>query len=264
MLKEWLTFTKAQLKTKEYFHVSGKRISRNVQLEMPYENLLKDEITLDMLGFSKRKISMLTEYYLNEESVRVAKYQLENRIEKGTYGSVGVSTYNHFAKKERPMHGPCIQSVVLTHAVGGKIDIDVFYRTTEVFKKFAADLIWLRTVFLPQLPVSGSKGKLRLHFANTTFHPMYWAVSAPHLQDPVADLNEIYKLDKVMWKGIIRWTYRYVTQPESLQKFKQAFRVSKHMKRLTDPKKMKVLEKYILSSYKSIKKPLLEEPDDDE
>lgn len=263
MLDFWLNFTKAQLKTKEYFHVSGKRISRNVLLEVPYARLFKNEISLDMLGFSKRKIIMLTEYYLNTESVRVAKYQLENRIEKGTYGSVGVSTYNHFAKKERPMHGPCIQSVVFTHVVGGKISVDVFYRTTEIFKKFAADLIWLSTIFFPQFPmIKDKRGTIRFHFANTTFHPMYWAVSAPYLEDPVEELNDVKKIDYVMWKGIIRWTYRYVTQPASLLKFKQAHRVSKHMKRLMEPKKFKKLEKYILSSYKTIQVKPIEKDED--
>ncbi len=249
-----MNWTSQVLTSDDFFHVSGKRISRGMTFETTIEDLMEPDITLDMLGFSKKKITMLTDYYLNDESVRVALYQLEHRRKKGTYGSVGVTTYNHFAKKERPMHGPCIQSVVFTHSPSGKIDMDVFYRTTEIFKKFAADLIWLREVFLPQFNIPSNSGVVRFHFANITYHPMYWVVSAPYLTNPEYHLIDIKKTDPLTWKAIIRWTNRYVQKEASLEKFKQGQRVSKHMHRLVPPAQMKLLAKYISTSYKLIMK----------
>jgi hypothetical protein len=262
MLKTWLRWTTEVLEIPDNFHISGKRISRGHTFETTAADLMTPDITLSMLGFSKKKITMLTDYYLNEESVRVALYQLEHRREKNTYGSVGITTYNHFAKKERPMHGPCIQSVVLTHSKGGKIDMDVFYRTTEIFKKFAADLIWLREIFLPQFNITNG-GVVRFHFANITYHPMYWVVSAPYLSSPVESLIRIHSQDPITWKGIIRWTERYVKQPDNLLKFKQAHRVSKHMHLLVPKPKMKELAKYISKNYKLVSNTVIGEDEDE-
>lgn len=262
MLKEWLEFTESLLKSKDFFHIGGKRIGRNITFSMPLKAIKSNDFNLDMIGFQKKKITMLTQYYFNKESVEMAKMQLKYRVEKDSYGSTGVTTYNHYSKKERPMHGPCIQSVVFTYLPGGRIDVDVFYRTTEAFKKFAADLLWLRDVMLPHFPI-GEKGSVRFHFANTTYHPMYWCVSAPYLDDAVASLEKIRKIDIKTWKGVIRWTQRFVEQPDSLLKFKQGYRVSKHLHRLMKPAAMKALAKYVSVSYKSLKSDV-ELNDDDE
>lgn len=263
MLSQWINFTKGQLVSKYYFHVSSKRLSHDQKLKLTYKELLEDPISLDMLGFSKRKISMLTEYYFNEESVIVAKKQLAYRREKNSYGSTGVTCYNHFSKKERPMHGPCIQSIVFTHIPNGNHRVDIFYRTTEVFKKFAADLIWLRDIMLPQFKLQ-PQTIITFHFASTTFHPMYWAVVAPYLGNPVVELGVIRKIDPIIWRGIIRWTNRFLSESESLEKFKQGLRVSKHLKRLMDPKKLKQLEKYVTKKYNYIQGNTLSDEEDDD
>lgn len=263
MLKEWIKFTQSLLKTEDHFHVSGKRISRNAGFSMSIKALMGTDLDLDMLGFSKRKISMLTQYYFNEESVEVALVQLAHRRKTGTYGSACLTCYNHLSKKERPMHGPCIQSVVFTYLPGGRVDVDIFYRTTEAFKKFAADLLWLRDVLLPPFNLDKA-GKVTFHFANATYHPMYWCVSAPYLDDAVAELKQIKKTDEKIWKGIIRWTNRFVLLEDNLLKFKQGYRVAKHLHRLMPKAEMKELAKYITMNYKSLKSDVeLDEDDED-
>lgn len=242
MLKQWLTITRSVLAHKQGLHTAGKYIAHNVQATVSSDDLLRPDITLDMLGFQKKKLTMLKDYYYHEESIRVALLQLEHRRIKKTYGSTAFTTYNHFAKKERPMHGPCIQSVVLTHLPDGTINTNVYYRTTEVFKKFAADLIFLREVLLPQFAPTGD---VSFHFANATYHPMYWVVSAPYLKDPISELEAISKLSPIVHRGILGWTKRFLDQPESLLKFKQGFRVSKHLHRLLDPNKLKQLQAYV-------------------
>lgn len=258
MLKLWLKTIDAVLEHKPGLHVAGKYIAHNLQLDY-HTTDIKQDLTLDMLGFQKKKLTMLKDYYYHEESIRVALLQLQDRRNKGTYGSCGVTTYGHFAKKERPMHGPCIQSLVFTHFPNGTVDTNIYYRTTEVFKKFAADLIFLRDMMLPQFNVNG---KLTFTFANATFHPMYWVVSAPYLKDPVRDLTSILVEDQMIWKGIVRWTHRFMEQPESLQKFKQGYRVSKHLHRLLDPAKLKALRDYV--ALHKPKEKIHEQPDDED
>ena len=246
MIKLWFKCIEAGISHKDCFYISGKKISHNITVQVSLKELTQSEdiINIDMLGFSKKKITMLTDYYYNKESVDVALSQLKHRREKGTYGSTGVTGYNHFAKKERPQHGPCIQSVIFTHLPRGTINVDIFYRTTEVFKKFAADLIWLKTVLLPPFELD-KPGKLTFHFTNLTFHPMYWVVAAPYLDDPVAALKDLHKRDNLVWRGVIRWSARFVRKDKNLVNFKQGYRVSKHLHRLLPEDKMKKLKTYL-------------------
>jgi hypothetical protein len=74
-------------------------------------------------------------------------------VEERSYGSVGFTTYNHFLKnsptkksKRASVMGPCIQSVVITQHNKKQYSIDCFYRTTELLKKFPADLVFIRDV----------------------------------------------------------------------------------------------------------------------
>lgn len=259
MLKEWMSLLDKAYLHKDFFYVSGKRINRNFSYSTSVEKLTKPDLDLGMLGYAKKKENLLTQYYYNEESVAMALHQLESRRKKGSYGSCGVTCYNHFSKKERPLHGPCIQSVVFTYTPDKKTHVNLFYRSTEACKKFGADLIWLNNIMLPKFKPNG---RIDFHFSNLTLHPMYWVVIAPYIKDPIAHLNKIKKLDFTIWKGIVRWSYRYVTNQESLMKFKQGQRVAKAFKRLTPPVVYKDLTKYFTTHYNSIKK--VKEQDDDE
>lgn len=240
MLRQWLQITEKVLRHTPGLHTAGKFVAHNLQISISSGDLMTPDITLDMLGYQKKKLTMLKDYYYHEESVRIALLQLQDRRSKKTYGSTAFTTYNHFAKKERPMHGPCIQSVVLTHLPDGTVHTNVYYRTTEIFKKFAADLIFLREI-LAQFDISGD---VTFHFANATYHPMYWVVAAPYYLDPVFELERMKSKDPIIWRGTLRWVQRFLVGQESLQKFKQGFRVSKHLQRLMDPSKLHYLQTY--------------------
>lgn len=227
------------------FYLSGKKIARGVQVVTKLKYLLASEtdFTLDMMGYHSKKLRMLRELYLNQASREAALRQLQLRREKGSYGSTGMTCYNHYEKKNQKIMGPCIQSVVLTHRKKGVIDVDVFYRTTEIFKKFGADLIFLKELLEPFKITS--YGTLTFHFANATYHPMYWVVASPYLDDPTATLREIKTIDPQVWLGILRWTVRYTRQEPALSKFKQGERVSKHLHRLLPRDKLVPLAAYI-------------------
>jgi hypothetical protein len=45
--------------------------------------------------------------------------------------------------------GPCIQAVTLTWLSRTDVGLDVFYRTTEFYKKFPADLLLLTETHPP-------------------------------------------------------------------------------------------------------------------
>ncbi len=121
--------------------------------------------------------------------------------------------------------GPCMQSVSLTLMNRREAKVDIFYRTTEVLKKFPADLVFLRDVLLK--PFEGNFIEYNFHFANLTLHPMYWVTIIPLMRNPVKELKRLEKADPHFYKWVIKWTARYLC-PEhgrGIEKFSQALRV---------------------------------------
>lgn len=121
--------------------------------------------------------------------------------------------------------GPCMQSVTLTLMKKRQARVDVFYRTTEVLKKFPADLVFLRDVLLKDF--EGDFEEINFHFANLTLHPMYWVTIIPHMQKPIRELKLLRDGDPHFYKWVVKWTARYLC-PEfgrGIEKFSQALRV---------------------------------------
>lgn len=197
-----------------------------------------DPLILEDAGYTKHKLAHLTRGYLHPESLRVAQMLWELRRKKTSYGSVGFTCYNHFIKndtekksKRASVMGPCIQSVTITQVKGGKngaYAIDAFYRTTELLKKFPADLVFIRDVLLQDFNFEGMEFLgMTCHFANVTVHPMYFITLIPSLEDPIAELEKIRKKDKYFFDWIIKWSARYIMDEYSrgIDKFAQALRV---------------------------------------
>jgi len=218
----------------------------------------KGDITMADCGFTKSKMSMLRKNYYLAPSVEAAKGLWKERIAKDKYGSVGISCYGHYVKGDVGGHtprgskfGPCIQAVTLTYNKRATT-VDVFYRTTELFKKFPADLVFLRDVLLSEFDFKRAPIKqVNFHFANVTCHPMYWITLVPHLEDPVAELEKIRKKDKFFWAWAIKWSARYICPEYSrgIQKFAQALRVRDIALRDIDAKKLKKLQKYFRDNH---------------
>src|SRR6218665_343236 len=132
-----------------------RKILRNVSFSIED---FSDDLKIADCGFTKSKLTMLRKYYLHAESREAAVKLWDSRCSKGKYGSVSFHCFNHFVKghatkdttkvSRASIMGPCIQSVVLTWLKKGEIEIDIFYRTTELLKKFPADLVFIRDELL--------------------------------------------------------------------------------------------------------------------
>lgn len=222
----------------------------------------KDPLVLEDAGYTKSKMSHLTRLYLHEESRTMAKVLWDERRKKTSYGSVGFTCYNHLLKndptkksKRASVMGPCIQSVVITQVKGGKNGqyfIDCFYRTTEILKKFPADLVFIRDVLLQGFDFEGMEFLgMRCHFANITVHPQYFVTLIPHLEDPIEELEKIKKKDRYFYDWIIKWTARYLCEEHyrGIAKFAQALRVKMDADKRITGKRRKKLVKYLRDNH---------------
>lgn len=266
MRDEWIRHCLRLSKRKADMYSGCRKILFGVKIDFDdlwdYENPL----ILEDAGYTRAKLAHLVRGYLHEESIEKAIFLWDIRRQKTSYGSVGFTTYNHFLKndaikksKRASLMGPCIQSVVITQlkgngskGTGGSYRIDAMYRTTELFKKFPADLIFIRDVLLKDFSFSGMKFEgLTCHFANATLHPQYVVTLLPHVPDPIAFLEEIRAKDPFYWAWSIKWTARYLCEEHyrGIAKFAQALRVKDHADAAITGKARKKLAQYLRDNH---------------
>ena len=272
MRDEWVSHCLA-LSAREADLYSGcRKVLRGISIRFP-ELYDDDPIELSDAGYTRSKLTMLTKHYLHEESRDVALQLWEKRCGQERYGSVSFTTFNHLIKggsidakrsKRASVFGPCIQSVSVTWVDKSHAEVDVFYRTTELLKKFPADLVLLKDVLLKPFDFGTQSVGLTCHFANVTIHPMYFVTIIPHLRKGwERELDRLKELDRRFFDWLVKWTGRYVL-PEhhrGIAKFSQALRVQKDaMARLTD---LKHLREYLRANHPGYRNDYEEDEDDD-
>lgn len=271
LLSAWVDQCLINAKQTAHFYSGARKIIQCKTLKFPP---LDNSLQLEHSGYTKHKMSHLRRGYLHEESRNVAVELWERRKKQGTYGSVGFTTYNHFLKsdpskgsKRSSVMGPCIQSVVLTLGLKDTYTIDLFYRTTELFKKFPADLVFLRDELLQPFSFKGlSGGTINCHFANITIHPMYFVILIPSIKDPIKQMDLIEKVDPYFYKWLVKWTARYICKEHrrGIEKFAQAMRVHDDARDRITGKFRKDLETYLRKNHPGFRNDYEEDEDADE
>lgn len=238
------------------FYSGARKIITGVQFTLP--NLAND-MTIGDCGFTKSKLTMLRRLYYHEESHAKAVELWERRLGQGKYGSVGFTCYNHLLKsdpdkksKRASVMGPCIQSVTLTLLNDGSVNVDAFYRTTEIFKKFPADLVFLRDQLLPAFKID-DMNRVMFHMANVTCHPMYFVTLIPLMgvSRSILELESIKVADKRFFDWTIKWTARYICDEHhrGIAKFAQALRVAKDARERITGAEMTKLQAYVRDNH---------------
>lgn len=237
----------------------------------------EDPLILEDCGYTSAKMSHLRRLYLHEESRDMAIKLWNLRRTKTTYGSVCFTTFNHLLKnditkksKRASVMGPCLQSVAITQLKGGgkaQYRIDVFYRTTELFKKFTADLIFIRDILLEGFDFSGMEFMgMTCHFANMTLHPQYAVTVIPHLKDPITELEKLKSRDRYYWEWTLKWSARYLCEEHhrGIAKFAQALRVKDDVDKRIRGKMRRELTAYIRENHPGHRSGYVEPKGDDD
>lgn len=298
MKDDWIKHCLRLSRMEADFYSGCRKIIRGTSLVFKWAD---PWITLEDAGYTKYKMTLLLKLYKNEESIAGAKLLWDRRKTQNKYGSVGFHCYNHLMKGQKNEYdsywnkindrkagvekqqmesktiegkssrasvmGPCIQAVNITLLNKKKVEIDVFYRTTELFKKFPADLVMLKEHLLSEFDFTGLEVTLvRCHFANITCHPMYFVTLLPSLSDPIAELEKIKAADKHFFDWIVKWTARYVIEEyhRGIAKFAQAQRVKKDALKRLDPTYLKRFQKYLKDNHPGHRNEYMEDEDDAE
>lgn len=276
MKDEWVNYVLKLARTPADFYSGCRKIITNRTLV--FENLwdADDPLILEDAGYTKAKQSHLVRLYYHEESVEMAKKLWALRRSKTAYGSVSFTCYNHLLKndiekksKRASVMGPCIQAVSITQVKGGKNGqyfIDAFYRTTELLKKFPADLVFIRDVLLDGFDFTGMEFLgLRCHFANITVHPAYFVTVIPHLDDPIRELERLKRRDKYFFDWTIKWTARYLCEEfhRGIAKHAQSQRVKMDAENRVRGRRKRELVQYLRDNHPGHRNEYEEDDDGD-
>ena len=237
MLEAWVTQSLALSRRPADFYSGSCKILRGVQLVFPFEC----DLSLSDSGYTQSKMKQLERNYLHQESIDAAVGLWDKYRSKPKYRSVSFTCYNHFIKDHKgpigSVMGPCLQSVVITMMPKKQVDIHVLYRTTEVFKKFPADLVFLKERLLSGFNFEGlSVQTIKCFFTNLTVHPAYYVTLIPHLADPLRELEKLRKADRAFHQKVVRWTSCYLLpeRQHTIEKFAQAQRVKMYADRIIE------------------------------
>ena len=250
MRDEWIKFCLDMMAHPADEYSGARKIIGNVTRTFTE---IEDDLQMRDVGYTKSKMSMLKRLYLVAESRDAVIPLWDKRLKQRKYGSVSFTCSGHTTKSD-PTKGskrasvmtPCIQSMSLTYHGDHTTEAHAYYRTTELFKKFPADLVFIRDELLAPFDTEAMT-RLTMFFANITVHPMYFASLAPNLDDPVGALESIEEVDPKFWEWCVKWTARYLI-PEyhrGIQKYAQGMRVHDMFQELIDPDIKEELTEYV-------------------
>lgn len=260
MKDRWIQLCKKLSATPADFYASCRKILRNESVIFPADQW-KQDLTLEHIGYTTNKLNRLIKDYRHVESHEKAVELWDHFVKRGSYASASFTTYNHLVKagatspsETVETRGPCLQSVVLTLIPAGrgqrKAAVDIYYRTTEFYKKFPADLILIDGLLKPFNFKDVELEHIQMHFAGMTLHPMYVIVPAAIAGDPV-DFFEGFRLkDPKFFRECVSWTHKYLVTSRGITKFAQAIATqNKALAMLKKHKNMHLID-YIKDEYK--------------
>lgn len=179
--KYWIGFALSTI-LGDTFHMAaaGRKFINNHQFTIP-GSIWENQFNINIRDFGYKehstKMKQLTRIYYNSEEIEQAKVKLQERINRGlNFSSVAVSM--RAGKKNEASQGHCIQTLVVNYQPRiNKTDIVVFYRITEVLKKFGADLVFLHDIVIPNILLPGMKiNSVTLNFNVAYFCPQFTPV----------------------------------------------------------------------------------------
>lgn len=272
MREQWLSHCVETAATPADFWSGARKIVTGLTVE--FKNPLFGQLDIEDSGFTRTKLGMLRRLYWSDDHAAAVAELWRERVKKGRYGSVGVSTYHHLTKadpakrsKRASVMGPCLLGVTLTLLNDRTVALDAMYRTTELLKKFPADLVFIREVVAPAFDLYPKQvSRLRCHFANCTVHPMYWVTILPLLADPIQAWERMRAVDQRLFDWSIKWTGRYIC-PEhhrGIAKFAQALRVQKDAYNRLKDQKLALLREFVRDNHPGYRNSYAEEDDEEE
>ena len=172
------------------------------------------------------KVQALKRIYYDQTSIDKANELLNSRTSK-EFTSVTVATTTG-KKNTKGTQGHCIIGIVVSQnntttfkrnspLSVPPLRVSIFYRSTEVIKKFAADLHFLHSTLLPDIlgPLLPSLTEVTFHFANLAFSPVFFTIMLDKFHNHTLTKQNVYSHSLTSFLNILKITSR-VTYEECI------------------------------------------------
>lgn len=189
MRQEWTSLIQQASYAEPLLYAGVRKIVEDFSFEL--DNLTPCFKYAD-LCYTPSKGGQLTRNYWNQASWDVALEKLSSREGK-EHSSVAVRL--QAAEKDSRSQGFCMQNLVITQT-RKKTSVDIFYRSTEVIQKFAADLMFFSDRLPSTLQEYGIRPDVyRFKFANLYVSAMFAPIYIRFEEDPADYLTKLRKAD---------------------------------------------------------------------
>ena len=205
-------------------------------------------VDLEAIGYARSGVKMkaLQRMYFDPKECQRIKTLLKKR-EKQSFTAVSMSM--RAGEKDGRSMGHCIDSTVIASDEHAQTWVTVMYRSTEVIKKFTADLAFLPWVF-EQLEIKPSG--VSFFFSNAYLSGVFFPTLFGSL-DPIEFLKMLRRREPVLFVVATRFLRRTVRSrnqkfPYSPEQHQHEF-AWKHF-----PKKMKIISDYLETELEGLKR----------
>lgn len=221
----------ASLAAPVYLYNGARKIVRNVY----WSAGTLPEVDMESIGYKnpRTKLKALDRMYFNPVEAERVTTLLHKRKDQA-FSAVAMSM-RAGAKDSRSM-GWCLESIVFSVTDKGDIRATVMYRSTELIKKFVADLAWLPRVFerLDVRPAS-----VDFFFANAYLSGVFFTTLFLYV-DPIEFLERLRREEYALFivgtrflrRSVRDRDHRFPYSPERLQHELAWSRYPKTMKRI--------------------------------
>lgn len=182
MIKHWTQFIWKISHAKTLAVTGVRKVVADQAFELPWKALTASKWAYTDLCYTKAKGSQLNRNYWNQGAVDAAVEKLLGRTDK-PHSSVSIQLQG--GVKDSRSQGYCMQNLVIT-LTPDSCAVDIYYRSTEVIQKFAADLVFFADK-LPQIfaKLGREPSVIRFKFANVylsaVFMPIFLRYESDHL-----------------------------------------------------------------------------------
>lgn len=197
-------------------HIQIRKFTFNLSWTVPWD-VFKTGVSMDFSDFGYKeggsKEEQLTRVYLNDEEIRRTNQKFRERSESETSRSMQTCVTARFGnqEKEARSQGYCMQSVTMNWFARPALQkdplftLDLHYRTTELCKKFYADLKFLHETVFPKLlkGVKQSPTAVNFHFVSAYVSTMYLPVVL-RVINPLDFLKSVERFDPKFFKLMLR------------------------------------------------------------
>lgn len=208
---------------------------------------------LERLGYHPpSKMAQLMRNYYNEEQMERLFAGIKGRSDH-KYPYTPLSAIMNNEVKRDDSLGFCMQSLVVTMVRVKEtytLDFTLFYRSTELIKKFGADLVFLEDLInecithIDQNRWKVQVGTIRMRFATCFISTLFIPCLFQHYITPAAFLEMILAnaKDRKLALKTLEWLYTMVTSPVDRWSFGSRIIVAKQLHALSEEDRQSIID----------------------